>query len=179
MMKITLVRHGQTEDNFLGLIQGNELLNDTGRRQVLKLKSQISSCHYDVCFTSPLIRAFETALVLVGDRVEIIREDSLIERDMGDLEGRPKEEYNAFQFWNYDKNRSDYGIEPVCDLISRCDKFLSYLKSQYPDKSILIVTHMGPYRALRHLIRGDKLKGNLLDGRIDNCFIEEFEIKDI
>ena len=177
-MKVTLVRHAETEENFLGHIQGrsNPLLNDTGRRQVLRLKNKLSDLKYDLCFTSPLIRSFETALVLVGDRVEIQRDDRIIEREMGELEGRPKEEYNAFQFWNYDKNRSDYGIEPIRDLFQRCENFLDELKEKYPDKSILIVTHSGPYRALRHLLKGDELKGNLLDGKIENCSCEEFEI---
>ena len=42
-MKITLVRHGQTEGNYLGNIQGrnNELLNDTGRRQCQRLRDKI------------------------------------------------------------------------------------------------------------------------------------------
>ena len=177
-MKVTLVRHAETEENFLGKMQGrsNPLLNDTGRRQVLRLKNKLSDLKYDLCFTSPLIRSFETALVLVGDRVEIQRDDRIIEREMGELEGRPKEEYNAFQFWNYDKNRSDYGIEPIQDLFQRCENFLDELKEKYPDKSILIVTHSGPYRALRHLLKGDELKGNLLDGKIENCSCEEFEI---
>ncbi len=177
-MKVTLIRHGETEENFLKKIQGrrNELLNDTGRRQVLRLKNKLSGLSYDLCFVSPLIRCFETAIVLVGDRTEIIRDERLIERNMGELEGRPFEEYNAFQFWNYDKNRSDYGIEPVQDIIKRCSEFLDEIKEKYPDKSIMIVTHSGPYRALRHLLKGDELKGNLLDGKIDNCSCEEFEI---
>jgi len=177
-MKVTLVRHGETEENYLGKIQGrtNPLLNDTGRRQVLRLKNKLSNLNYDLCFTSPLIRCFETAIVLVGDRVEIIRDDRLIERDLGELEGRPVAEYNAFQFWNYDKNRSDYGIEPVQDLIKRCRDFLDEIKKKYPDKSIMIVTHGGPYRAFRHLLKEDSLKGNLLDGKIENCSCEEFEI---
>ena len=177
-MKVTLIRHAETEDNFLGKIQGrsNSLLNDTGRRQSLRLKMKLSDLNYDLCYISPLIRCFETAIVLVGDRTEIIRDERLIEREMGELEGRPKEEYNAFQFWNYDKNRSDYGVEPVQDLIKRCEDFLNELKEKYPDMSIMIVTHSGPYRALRHLLKGDTLKGNLLDGPIDNCSCEEFEI---
>ena len=177
-MKVTLVRHGETEENYLKKLQGrsNPLLNDTGRRQVLRLKNKLSALKYDLCFTSPLIRCFETALVLVGDRTEIIRDDRLIERDMGELEGRPVEEYNAFTFWDYDRNRSDYGIEPVCDIIDRCSNFLDEIKEKYPDKSIMIVTHGGPYRAFRHLLKGDKLEGNLLDGKIENCSCEEFEI---
>ena len=176
-MKVTIVRHGETEENFLGKIQGrsNGLLNDTGRRQVLRLKNKLNALNYDLCFTSPLIRCFETALVLVGDRTEIIRDERLTERDMGELEGRPFEEYNAFAFWNYDKNRSDYGVEPIQDLIGRCSDFLNEIKKKYPDKSIIIVTHGGCYRAFRHLLQNHKLKGNLLDGKIENCECEEFE----
>ena len=177
-MKITLIRHAETEENFLGKIQGrsNPLLNETGRRQTLRLKLRLASIKYDLCFTSPLIRCFETAIVLVGDRVEIRRDERLIERDMGELEGRPKEEYNAFQFWDYTKNRKDYGIEPIQDLFARCSSFLDELKENYPDQHIMIVTHYGPYRALRHLLEGHELKGNMLDGKIDNCACEEFEI---
>ena len=177
-MKVTLIRHAETEENYLGKIQGrqNPLLNDTGRRQVLRLKNKLSALNYDLCFCSPLMRCLETAIVVIGDRAEIIRDDRLIERDMGELEGRPKEEYNAFQFWNYDRNRSDYGIEPIQDLFQRCENFLNEIKEKYNDKSIMIITHYGPYRALRHLLLHHSLKGNLLDGKIDNCSYEEFEI---
>lgn len=177
-MKVTLVRHAQTEDNFLGKIQGreNSLLNDTGRRQAQRLRGKLLDEDFACCYSSPLLRTFETAFTLVGDRCEIIRDDRLLEREMGELENRPKEEYNAFQFWNYDQNRQDYGIEGVQDLISRCRDFLSYLKEKYPDQHILIVTHSGPYRALRHLLLNHPLKGNLLDGFIDNCSCETFEI---
>ena len=50
-MKITLVRHGETEANYLSKIQGrsNPLLNDTGRRQCQKLRNRISNNHYDIC----------------------------------------------------------------------------------------------------------------------------------
>ena len=73
-MKITLVRHGQTESNYLKLLQGrvNNLLNDTGRRQCKKLAEGIKDIHYDYCYMSPLVRCVETAMILIGDRVEMI-----------------------------------------------------------------------------------------------------------
>ena len=42
-MKITIVRHGQTESNFEGIMQGrsNHLMNDTGRRQCQKLRDKL------------------------------------------------------------------------------------------------------------------------------------------
>lgn len=177
-MKITLIRHAETEDNYLRKIQGrrNVILNDSGRRQVLRLKSKLIDNNYDVCFVSPLTRCMETALVLIGDRVKMIPDDRIIEREMGEFEGRPNEEYNLYKYWDYDLNKSDFGVESIHDVFSRCSDFYSYLMDNYSDKSVIIVTHSAPYRALRHLILNHKIKGKLLDGKIDNCQIEEFEV---
>lgn len=178
-MKITLVRHAETEQNFLKKIQGreNHILNDTGRRQVLRLKMKLKDKKYDVCFVSPLTRCMETALVSVGDRVLMITDERLIEREMGEFEGRPSEEYNLYKYWDYDLNKDDFGVEPVKDLFDRCRDFLNYIKKDYSDKNIIIVTHSAPYRALRHLLLNHKISGKMLDGKIDNCQVEEFEVK--
>ena len=71
-MKITLVRHGQTEQNYQNILYGrsNDLLNDTGRRQCQKLREQLKDVHFDLCYMSPLVRTVETAFILIGDRVE-------------------------------------------------------------------------------------------------------------
>lgn len=178
-MRITLVRHGETEENFLRKLQGrgNNLLNDSGRRQTLRLKMKLKEKKYDVCFVSPLSRCMETALVAVGDRVLMVTDQRLIERELGEFEGRQSEEYNAYKYWDYDLNKSDFGVEPIKDLFDRCQDFLNYVKKEYSGKSIIIVTHSAPYRALRHLILNHDIKGKLLDGKIDNCQVEEFEIK--
>lgn len=177
-MKITLVRHGQTEQNYLDCIQGHEnnLMNDTGRRQCQKLKYILKDKHYDFCYMSPLLRTVETAIILVGDRVETAPDKRLIERNMGELEGKSRDLYDPKKYWNYNKNCSDLGIEPVQDIFKRCDNFLSYIKEKHEGQSILIVTHAAPFRALRHLLLKTNLYDNLLDINISNCYYEEFEI---
>ena len=86
-MKITLVRHGETDFNKEGKIQGlsNNLLNDTGRRQCRDLRMRLNEEHFDYCYMSPLVKTVETAMILIGDRVEMIPDKRLIERDMGEL----------------------------------------------------------------------------------------------
>jgi len=174
-MKIILLRHAETEDNFLGKIQGREnvLLNDTGKRQIVNLK-RTREFNVDKCYTSPLTRCFETALILVGDKVEIKKDDRLIQREMGELTGREILEYNKYQFWDYTRNRNDYGIESIKDLFKRCRSFLRSLEGD----TILIVTHGEVYRALRHLLLKHKISGNLLDSNINCCMIEEFNYKE-
>ena len=177
-MKITLVRHGETDDNFNEILQGrrNILMNDTGRRQVGMLKMKLDNKKFDYCYTSPLTRAVETAMILIGDRVEMIPDKRLIERDLGELDGKESAMYNEYKFWDYDLDKDDFKVEKIKDLFKRCEEFLNYIKEKYPDKDILIVTHLAPYRALRHLINKTSLKGNLLDGEVRNCQMEEFEI---
>ena len=155
-MKITLVRHGQTEENFCNRVQGkkNNLLNDTGRRQCNNLRMRLLDKKFDYCYMSPLVRCVETAFILVGDRVEMIRDDRLIEREMGELEGRPREEYNAYRYWDYDLNTSDRGVEPIQDVFKRCEDFLDYIKNKYPNS---IITSSVMYPKLNYQGIDDKV----------------------
>lgn len=176
-MKIVLVVNAECEDDYQGKIVGrrNVLLNDTGRRSVMRLKPKLDNYKFDICFISPLIRCFETAIMLVGDKTEIIRDDHLTQREMGELDGRSIEEYNAYKFWDYKLNRDDYGVEPIHDLFSRTEEFLELLKKEYSSSTVLIVCQDENYRALRHLLLNHELKGNLLDGKIKKLSMEEFE----
>ena len=178
-MKIILVRHGQTEENFNDIMQGrsNNLLNDTGRRQSQRLREKLIDKKIDYCYTSPLVRCVETAFILIGDRCEMIRDDRLIERDLGKLEGKKREVYDVNKYWDYDLNSNDKGVEPVRDVIDRCSDFLEYIKNKYPkDTNILIVTHSAPVKALKVLLENKELKGNLFERNINNSEYLEFEI---
>ena len=178
-MKITLVRHGQTENNKDGKIQGraNNMLNDEGRRQCKMAKLKIQDKHFDICYTSPLVRCVETSMILIGDKVKMVTDDRLIERDMGELEGVQKGTYDFMSYWDYELNNGEYGIEPIQDIFKRCEDFLNYIKEKNSsDSSILVVTHGATFRALRHLILKSDLKGDLFDSKIENCRVEEFEI---
>jgi len=177
-MKITLVRHGETEENYEGNLQGrkNVLLNDTGRRQCKRLHDRIIDKKYDYCYMSPLVRCVETAMILIGDRVEMIPDKRLIEREIGEFEGKPKDTYDIKLYWNLELDKNDDGVEPIKELIGRCQDFYNYIIEKHKDESILIVTHSAPYRVLRHILFNHDLSGDLFDGNIVNCQIEEFEI---
>lgn len=177
-MKVTIVRHGKTEYNKLGKIQGlkNISLNDEGREQAKKLKEEIKDKHFDICFSSPLIRAMETAMILVGDKVQINLDDRLKERDMGDLEGIQKDTYDFKKYWNYELNCGDYNIEKIQNIFNRVNDFLGYLKENYNDKSILIVSHGATIKAMYHILVKTDLNSDLLSFDIDNCGKIELEI---
>ncbi len=177
-MKIALVRHGQTESNYNEICQGstNILLNDTGRRQCQKLRDKIKDKKYDVCYMSPLVRAVETAMILIGDRVEMIPDKRLVDRDLGELEGKSRSLYDSNKYWDYNLNSDDLGVEPVQEIFKRCGEFLDYILEKHKDESILIVAHAASIRAIRHILLKSDLSKNLLLKDIENCFYEEMEV---
>ena len=177
-MKIALVRHGQTESNYNEICQGstNILLNDTGRRQCQKLRDKIKDKKYDVCYMSPLVRAVETAMILIGDRVEMIPDKRLIDRDLGELEGKSRSLYDSNKYWDYNLNSGDLGVEPVQEIFKRCSEFLDYILEKHKDESVLIVAHAASIRAIRHILLNSDLSKNLLLKDIENCYFEEIEV---
>lgn len=179
-MKVTLVRHGQTEANYQSVLQGrsNYQLNDTGRRQCQQLRDRLKDMNFSFCYMSPLIRTVETAFILVGDRVETFSDERLIERDLGELEGAIREKYDVKKYWDYDLNSSDLGVESVQNLISRAQAFLNCVIKKHADQHILVVSHGAMIRALHHLLHNHDLHGDLLDVEIGNCYCETIEYDD-
>lgn len=177
-MKIALVRHGQTESNYNEICQGstNILLNDTGRRQCQKLRDKIKDKKFDVCYMSPLVRAVETAMILIGDRVEMIPDKRLVDRHLGELEGKSRSLYDSNKYWDYNLNFNDLGVEPVQDIFKRCRDFLDYILEKHRDECVLVVAHAASIRAIRHILLKSDLSKNLLLKDIDNCYYEEIEV---
>ena len=172
-MKLTIIRHGETDYNKNGRLVGtnNVLLNDTGRRQCKKLRLAMDKKKFDICYSSPLVRCVETAMILVGDTTKIVVDHRLKERDIGELEGKEKKEYDLKKYWDFDLNSEDQGVEKIKDLYSRVENFLKKLLKEHKKEDILIVTHTAIIRAICHLIKKeDPLKLNVL-----NCSIIEMD----
>ena len=62
-MVLYLIRHGKTTYNEKGLLQGKSdiPLNEEGQKQSLLLHNYFLDKKVDVCFSSPLKRALDTA----------------------------------------------------------------------------------------------------------------------
>ena len=181
-MKIILVRHGETEANYDGIMQGQMLnysLNDRGVRQAQILKNKLKDTKIDICFTSPLARTWQTAMIVVGDRVEIKEDKRLIERYLGKYEGNTKRDYDPKKYWDYFLNSHDCDVESVQLLFSRSKDFLEEIYKRYKDSTVLVVSHSAIIRALHHLIKNTDLHKNLLGFKIENCYCKEYEFKNV
>jgi probable phosphoglycerate mutase len=88
-----IMRHGQTDWNVRKKIQGRTdiPLNEAGRAMAVAAGKEYADINFDVCYSSPLVRARETAeLVLAGRDVPIITDDRLMEMCFGIYEGYEK-----------------------------------------------------------------------------------------
>lgn len=180
-MKIYLVRHGETDNNNMGIMQGqinNPQLNQNGIMQATNLKNKLKDIKFTVCFTSPLIRAWSTAMIIIGDKVNIKEDKRLIERYLGNFEGKDKNEYNPNIYWNYYLNSSSEEVEAIQDIFKRCNSFLEDLKENYQDDdTILVVSHGAITRCLHHILMHSNLEKNLLDFKIENCYCREYQLE--
>lgn len=143
MNKIYIVRHGKTDWNVKGLLQGSAdiEINEEGIQQAKELATMINLDEIDICICSPLKRTRKTAEILIGDKKEIIYDDMIVERRFGNYEGKPINFDLIETKWNYKLNDSSNNIESLKDCLARADEFLKRIKKEYPNKTILIVSH--------------------------------------
>ncbi|MBE5942023.1 MAG: histidine phosphatase family protein [Lachnospiraceae bacterium] len=90
-MEIYIVRHGQTIWNASNLLQGNAdiELNEKGRALAGETGMNLEDVSFDKIYSSPLIRAYETACLIRGHRnIPIIRDERLKELNFGVNEGK-------------------------------------------------------------------------------------------
>lgn len=147
-MEITLLRHPQSEYNKKGLLQGRIDcdLSCEGIKQTEERAKSFDSLNYDVCFSSPLKRTLQTAQILVPD-LEIICDDRLIERSLGDWEDTPTSDEKKFLLNNI--NSTPPNGESTTEITKRVEDFVEFLKANYSDKHILIISHAGIVYALQ------------------------------
>ena len=94
-MKLYLIRHGQTDWNVAGKIQGSTdiPLNDMGRRQAACLARGMEKRPVEKVFTSTLSRAYETGLAIgKSQNVPVEQLEGLEEVGYGVWEGMTMEE---------------------------------------------------------------------------------------
>ena len=189
-MLIYIVRHGVTEWNKLKKLQGaaDVPLAKEGIRLAEETGKALKDVKFDICFTSPLSRAKQTAECILGNRdIPIIPDKRIQEINFGVLEGDkvrdPEGNYIDPQIEIFFKDpvnfkRPENG-ENIFDVIARTKDFWEE-KTTDPslaDKTILVASHGCAVRALLQNIYHDPK--NFWHGSIPpNCCINLVEVKD-
>ncbi len=177
-MKLYLVRHGQTEKNKYGLVQGQTEadLSLKGIEDAKKLQDLISSLNIDVVISSPLRRAIDTARIITDNKYPINIDDRIIERNWGMCEGVSIENVDTVKCWNFYINTCENKIEKVQDFMKRLSEFLEDIRIKYSDKNVLVVTHSAVLRGMHYLINGIPDDGDMSKIDIPNLRIIEYDI---
>ena len=180
---IYIIRHGKTQWNEMHKLQGRTdiPLNESGREMAKEAAKLYKDVHFDLCYTSPLKRARETAaLLLEGRNIPIIPDDRLMEMSFGESEGiensfdTPELPINVL-FHKPEEYVAGPGGESLDELYERTGSFLKEVA--YPlheeGKSVLIVGHGAMNCSIVSQVK------NIPRSEYWNCGIENCKLKQL
>src|SRR5690625_1161873 len=156
MRRLTLIRHAVTDWNSTGKLQGHLdcPLSDEGRRQARLLGERVGESSVDLLYSSPLVRAHETARTAFPHR-EITVDRRVMELDFGEFQGRTPEENASMEEWQWWLEdpfaRRAPGGESYGELRARAVEWFEELP-RLPH--IVAVTHSGTIQMLLSHIMG-------------------------
>lgn len=139
MTEICFIRHGETDWNTAGKLQGRTdvPLNHTGVKQAEACSEFLNHSEWDLIITSPLARAKKTAEIIQQQlTIPLIEMEAFIEISFGDAEGLSTEEHTVLYPDRLYPNKEQAHVVT--------DRFLNGINSvieQYKDQKILIVSH--------------------------------------
>ena len=145
-----LTRHGQTEWNTQGRMQGHgdSPLTETGVMQAQWLAEALQDIPFDAIYSSSQGRAMRTAEAIGRGRdIEVIPADEIREMRLGVWEGKTKEDAEQTHgeqisnFWNAPDKYVPIGGESFCEVRDRAVAFLTSLVEKHRGETILAVMH--------------------------------------
>ncbi len=162
-MKIYILRHGETALNSMGVMQGwrDEPLNENGRKLAVLTGRSLKGFQFDHCISSPLIRARETADIVLresGNTTEVETDDRIREINFGDHEGKSLSGAGEEGFLFYTDPFRFAGFptgEKIQDVCNRTQSFLKELIAKDDGKTYLISTHGCAMRAMVNYLKED------------------------
>lgn len=176
-----IVRHGQTEWNAKGMLQGHQDsdLTKKGKAQIKKLAHTLKNVDFAGIYSSDLLRARRTAQIIAVERKIAVKTTEILrEKNFGVLEGKHyldvqnelKNLLDRFdKLSSKERARHKFLQEDSNEKIAaRFITFLRELAIAHPGDNILVVSHGGTIRTLLlHL--GFAKPEELPFGSIDNA----------
>lgn len=149
-----LIRHGETDWNLAGKLQGHTdiPLNMAGKIQAQKVAHFLKQKKVSLAalYSSDLQRAHQTAQQIAElFSLEIILSSDLREGHLGELEGLTKKEYRELYGPVDYKNFPEVtGVEPRHKVVARVMSYLDAIVQNHKGQQIAVVTHGGLLRSL-------------------------------
>jgi 2,3-bisphosphoglycerate-dependent phosphoglycerate mutase len=145
---LLLVRHGETDWNAEGRLQGHtdRPLSDFGRRQAHELAEELDDEELEAIYSSDLARARETAEI-VGRKLGLptVLDPDLREKDWGTWEGLTAAERDRVEFVG---ESTEAHRDRILDALRR-------ISERHPGNGrVLVVTHGGSMRRVQTAAMG-------------------------
>lgn len=190
-MTVYLIRHGETDLNKQKMLQGrsNIELNEYGRELAEITGQALKDVEFDYVYSSPLIRALDTAKLLLGDReVAIITDSRIQEISFGVYEGLsyhpdhhtiPDKDFINF-FDAPERYKVPENGESFEEVIERTGDFWRELTEnpRHENKTILISTHGCALKAILANINYTPIAKFWGEGVHKNCAVTIVRISD-
>lgn len=153
-----IVRHGQTQWNVDGIIQGrhDSPLTEEGLRQIGEVAQEFKHVRFAAAFSSDLLRAKRTAeIIALEHNLAVVTTKKIRERDFGIYDGKPNNTAPALE--SVLKSLTDEeirvhkpweGYESDEEVIGRFITFLRETAVAFPGRNVLVATHSGSMRVL-------------------------------
>ncbi len=183
-MKVYITRHGETEWNIEGRIQGclDSPLTEEGLLGAERLSEVIREKDIEHIISSPLLRAFRTAKIAAGDsNIPIDTRDSLKEINCGKFQG-----YGFQEAWEvYPQLKDEIKMDPynfkypegesLKEFNNRVVGGFESILEEYKDSNILIVGHGGTIKCITNYIFKESDSKSWFADVVDNCSLTEFD----
>lgn len=166
MKQLYLIRHGETDFNRRGIVQGkgvNSSLNEIGRDQAKKFHDAYKEEGFDRIYISTLQRTLESIEPFTGGAIPVERHEGLDEISWGIHEGQEsgdsfKDFHNLLKTWKAgDIHARIQDGESPYEVQQRQLIFLDYLR-QTKDHRILLCSHGRSMRILLCTLLGEPLQ---------------------
>ena len=157
--RLFIARHGETlanrEYRFIG--SRDDPLSEHGRVQAEQLAETLAGFPITAVYSSPMQRAYSTAMPIAERHsLSVQRFDALRESSFGIWEGmnraevlaRSPEDAQLFYQWGLDPTLAPPGGESLVAMQQRVCSGVEQLALAHPDQSIILVSHVGPIKAL-------------------------------
>ncbi len=172
-MKLIITRHGETEENKKGILQGHlpGKLTELGLEQAKKLSLRLKEEKIDAIYSSDLARASDTAkeIAKFHPDAKLFFAQELREKDQGSLSGKFIQEID----WNKPRD-----TEKKESMLKRAKIILEKAYKQYKGQTVVFVSHGGLIIILMSLIMSKPLETIKKMGHPTNTAISIFEIKE-
>ena len=182
MKELYITRHGQTEWNVAGRLQGisNSPLTEKGAADAERLGKRLAAVPIDKVFCSDLLRAQETAALIMQDRAPIVTDPRLRELHMGNWEAKllqdlKEEEPEIYrQFETGSAGFHPAGGESMRTVWDRVKEALTEIEDD-PADTALIVCHGKTQGLLLDILQGKEFGGDtrVLPGTALSHFVRE------